>query len=103
MPESTGRNDVGVGRGHPVISLMVSFRAVSSFLAWELLHHTGEAYSAALYTRARALVRRVVALAPHFEPARRRRRLFLEDTFALMDLRCSLFNKNNNNCDLYSA
>ena len=56
MPESTGRNAVGVGRRHPVISLMVSFRAVSSFLAWELLHHAGEAYSTALYTRARALV-----------------------------------------------
>ena len=83
MPESTGRNAVGVGRRHPVISLMVSFRAVSSFLAWELLHHAGEAYSAALYTRARALVRRVVAQAPHFEPARRRRRLFLEDTFVV--------------------
>ncbi len=37
MPESTERSSVGVGRRHPVISLMVSFSVTSNFFTWELL------------------------------------------------------------------
>ncbi len=48
MPESTGRSLVGVGWKHPVISLMVSFSVTFNFFTWELLHHTGDAYFAAL-------------------------------------------------------
>ena len=71
MPESTGRNSVGVGIRQPVIILMVSLSAVSSFFVCVLRHQ----HSAVLYTRARAPVRRVVGLAPQAEPARRRRML----------------------------
>ena len=53
--------------------------------------HAGEAYSAALYTRARAPVLKVEGLAPHDEPASRRRRLFLEDTLARSESRCCLY------------
>ena len=70
--------------------LRVSLRVVSSFLVCELRHHTGAAYSAALYTRARAPVLRVDGLAPHDEPASLRRRLFLLDTLARSDSRCCL-------------
>ena len=41
----------------PVIIIIVSFSATSSFLAWVLRHQAGDAYSAALYTRASACVR----------------------------------------------
>ena len=83
MPENTGRNSVGVGLRQPMIILRVSLSAVSSFFVCVLWHQTGEAYSAELYTRARAPVRRVVGLAPQAEAARLLgRRLFLEDTLA---------------------
>ena len=67
MPESsqsTGRNSVGLGLRQPVMILRVSLSAVSSFFVCVLRHQTGEAYSAVLYTRARAPVRRVMGLAP---------------------------------------
>ncbi len=51
MPESTGRSSVGVGRRHPVISLIVLFSVTSDFFKWELLHHAGDAYSAALRSK----------------------------------------------------
>ena len=82
MPDDTGRNSTGVGFKQPVMILRVSLRVVSSFLVCELRHHKGAAYSAALYTRARAPVLRVDGLAPHDEPASRRMRLFLLDTLA---------------------
>ena len=82
MQDNTGRNSVGVGFRQPVTILMVSLRVMSSFLACALRLHAGEAYSAALYTRARAPVLKVEGLAPHDEPASRRRRLFLEGHFS---------------------
>ena len=91
MPDNTGKNSVGVGFRQPVTILMVSLRVMSSFLACALRLHTGEAYSAALYTRARAPVLKVEGLAPHDEPASRRRRLFLEDTLARSESRCCLY------------
>ncbi len=48
MLESTGKSSVGVGRRHPIISLMVSFSVTSNFLTWELLHHAGDAYPSGL-------------------------------------------------------
>ena len=75
----------------PVTILMVSLRVMSSLLACALRLHAGEAYSAALYTRARAPVLKVEGLAPHDEPASRRRRLFLEDTLARSESRCCLY------------
>ena len=91
MPDNTGRNSVGVSFRQPVTILMVSLRVMSSFLACALRLHAGEAYSAALYTRARAPVLKVEGLAPHDEPASRRRRLFLEDTLARSESRCCLY------------
>ena len=70
---------------------MVSLSVMSSFLACALRLHAGEAYSAVLYTRARAPVLKVEGLAPHDEPASRRRRLFLEDTLARSESRCCLY------------
>ena len=58
-------------------------------VSWRV--HCGEAYSAALYTRARAPVLKVEGLAPHDELASRRRRLFLEDTLARSESRCCLY------------
>ena len=80
IPASTGRNVVSVGRMHPVIIRIVSFSATSSFLVWVLRHQAGDAYSAALYTWASALVRSVDVYAPQLEPARQRRRPFLAFT-----------------------
>ena len=42
----------------------MSFSATSSFLVWVLRHQAGDAYSAALYTRASAPVRSVDVYAP---------------------------------------
>ena len=64
IPASTGRNVVSVGLMHPVIIRIVSFSAMSSFLVWVLRHQAGDAYSAALYTRAGAPVRSVDVYAP---------------------------------------
>ena len=50
MPESTGRNSVGVGLRQPMMILRVSLSAVSTFFVCVLRHQTGEAYSAVLYT-----------------------------------------------------
>ena len=91
MPDNTGRNSVGVSFRQPVTILMVSLRVMSSFLACALRLHAGKAYSAALYARARAPVLKVEGLAPHDEPASRRRRLFLEDTVARSESRCCLY------------
>ena len=70
ISESTERNFTGVGRRHPVISLIAPFRVGSSFLVCVLLLQTGNAYSAALNKRAKVLVRRVLALEPQEVPAR---------------------------------
>lgn len=77
MPDRMGRNKFSVGRMQPVMMRIVSFRLTSSFFVWALRHHTGDAYSAALNTRASAPVRRVEVYAPQLEPARQRRRPFL--------------------------
>ena len=80
IPASTGGNVVSVGRMHPVIIRIVSFRATPSFLVWVLRHQAGDAYSAALYTRATAPVRSVEVYAPQLEPARQRKRPLLAFT-----------------------
>ena len=59
IPASICRNVVSVGLMHPVIIRIVSFSTMSSFVVWVLRHQPGDAYSAALYTRASAPVRRV--------------------------------------------
>ena len=88
IPVSTGRNVVSVGRMHPVIIRIVSFSAPSSFLVWVLRHQAGDAYSAALYTRASAPVRSVEVYAPQLEPARQRRRPFVAFTLHWRLSRC---------------
>ena len=80
IPASTGKNMVSVGRMHPVIIRILSFSATSSFLVWVLRHQSGDAYSAALYTRASAPIRSVEVYAPQLEPARPQRRPFLAIT-----------------------
>lgn len=64
MPDSTVRNSIGVGFRQPVTILKVSLRMMSSFLACRLWYHAGEAYTAALYTRARAPVPKLEELDP---------------------------------------
>ena len=88
IPASTGRNVVSVGCMHPVIIHIVSFSATSRFLVWVLRHQAGDAYSAALYTRASTPVRSVEVYAPQLEPARQRRRPFLAFTLLWRLSRC---------------
>ena len=45
MPARTGRHVVSVGRIQPVTIRIESFRLTSSFPAWALRDHTGDAYS----------------------------------------------------------
>ena len=72
MPARSGRLSAGAGAGrrHPVTigkaSLIVSMRRV-----WALRHQTRAQYSAVEWTRARVVVRNVVAPAPQPEPASR--------------------------------
>jgi len=91
MPDSTVRNSIGVGFRQPVTILKVSLRVMLSFLACRLWYHAGEAYTAALYTRARAPVPKFEELDPHVEPTSRCRRLFLEDTLARSYSSCYLY------------
>ncbi len=91
IPASTGRNVVSVGLMHPVIIRIVSFSATSSFLVWVLRHQAGDAYSAALYTRASGPVRSVDVYAPQLEPTRQRRRPFLAFTLLWRLSRCFFY------------
>jgi len=59
---------------HPEMIRNVLFNTTSSFLLWVSRHQAGVAYSAALYTKASAEVRRTEAWAPHVEPATRHKR-----------------------------
>ena len=79
---------VSVGRMHPVIIRIVSFSATFSFLVWVLRHQAGDAYSAALHTRASAPVRSVEVYAPQLEPTSQRRRPFLAFTLHWRLSRC---------------
>ena len=57
----------GVGFRHPVVILLVSFRAMSTCLACADLYRTGHAYSPAEWQRASAEVLRTLGFAPQFE------------------------------------
>ena len=89
--DRTGRRCVGVGFRQPVKMRIVSLSDTSSFLVWVLLSHTGAAYFAAQSTMARAAVRRVVALAPHVDPAKHRVRLLRAVTFPRMSSMCCIY------------
>ena len=58
-PEKTNRLLTFVGFGHPVMHRQLSFSAGSSFVAWEYLSHTGQAYSTVLLHRTSDVAQRV--------------------------------------------
>ena len=91
MPESTGKNSVGVGLRQPVMILRASLSAVSSFFVCTPAPGKGRHILQYCTPRHEHHVRRVMGIAPQAKPARRRRSLFLDDTYARRDSRCSLY------------
>lgn len=80
---------VGVGFRHPVTSLQVSFRAMSTCLAWVELYQTLLACSPAEKQTASAVVLTTSGFAPQEEFVIFRRMLFLPHTFILVIMECS--------------
>jgi len=86
MPARMGRLHAGVGRRHPVTIRKASLMAGSISRVSALRHQTGAQYSAVECTRARVVVRRVVAEAPQPEPARRLRNATRDVSFLRSDV-----------------
>ena len=91
IPASTGRKVVSVGRMHPVIIRIQCNVQLSTILVWVLQHQAGDAYSAALYTRASAPICSVDVYALQLESAIQQRRLFLAFTLLWRLSRCFLY------------
>jgi len=88
MPASIGMLTAGAGRRHPVTIRKMSLMVGSMRRVGVLRHQTGAQYSAFEWTRARVAVRKVVAPAPHLEPARHLRSATCDVSFLRSDSRC---------------
>ena len=88
MPTRVERLSAGVGPRHPVTICKASLMAESMKRAWALRHQTGAQYSAVEWTRARVVVRNVVAPAPQLEPANRLRSAMRDVSLLRNDSRC---------------
>ena len=84
---------IGVGFRQPVMIRHVSFKAVSTSLAWAERLHTGHAYSPAEKDSASPVVRITSGEAPHLDETSRRSRPLRVCTFCLIFLQF-LLNRN---------
>ena len=82
MLDDTGSHGTGVDMIELDVVLIAELSWMSTRFVGALRHQTGAQYSDIEKHRAREAVRRVLALAPHFEPASLVMRLFLVQTFA---------------------
>ena len=69
MHASRGRWEAGVDLRRPVIVLRALLMEMFNNFVWALRYHSGAQYSAVLYARAQALVRKVCLDVPQVVPA----------------------------------
>ena len=87
---SRGRWEAGVGLRHPMIVWRALLMDMSNNFVWALRDHTGAQYSAVLYTRVKALERKVCGNVSQVVPASFDKSAHLDRTFWRKKSRCCL-------------